>query len=39
MSTFALGAASELLVGLAWAMVLAGGTVWASLTPEQEPEI
>ena len=39
MSAFALGSASELLVGLAWALVLAGGTVWASLTPQREAEI
>jgi hypothetical protein len=31
MSVFAFGAATELLVGLAWALVLAGGTTWASL--------
>jgi hypothetical protein len=39
MSAFAFSVATELLVGAAWALVLAVGTVWASITHQQQPEI
>ncbi len=39
MSVFAFDAATEVLVGAAWALVLAGGAVWASVTQRYKRQI
>ncbi len=38
MSAFAFGAASEVLFGAAWALLLAISTAWATLTHQSETE-